>query len=239
MRFRKTKSNNGRTHELKDSVVTSCAKKIILAIPKVPLMEIDWEPLQTQSIDSVYDCTVSKIYIVYDYPWWRKIHLNFTQTRSDLPTRNTFDFGISRSTGRAVLLVTYADGSDVAYWRKLNSHGRRVGWRNDANSVTEHVVNHVHIHLSYIYNISMTSIPQPRDGTMMLWDEFPFNGGWSTWKPGYKWYDVRKELLRPSQNDEVYIANGYYGTYENNMWAEGALESVDEVLSHFGLPAYA
>ncbi|XP_061185636.1 achacin-like [Saccostrea echinata] len=187
------------------------------------------------ALNSVIDVPTSKIFLVYEYPWWLEERFNFTFIQSDLPYRQSFHWGISRN-DKAVLLVSYTDLDDVAFWSHLQRRGRVISKRNDDTRVTDEVLRHVHSQISNVYKIDYGCIPVPVDGMMFVWDKYPFNGGWVSWKPGSKSY-IKNYLTKPFPQDNIFIVHGYWGGIHNG-WGESSLEAADDILTHFGVPSY-
>ena len=240
-----TSTVSGYTQDTTQST-TVCAKRVILAMPPKALNTLDWPPFKTartyELINSVRDDKASKVFLLYQTPWWRNLpadSLRRTVTKSDLPNRQTYDFGVS-SSGKAVLLVSYTDGEeDVVYWRLLQSLGKCRSKVCDSTMVTDEVIKHAHMHLSKIYNISISSIPQPLDGIMQHWDIFPFFSGWGYWKPGVNFMNAMEDILKPNTGHEIYILNGQYTTRMYQSWGEGVLLSGDILLQkYFGIQPF-
>ncbi|XP_062574438.1 achacin-like [Saccostrea cucullata] len=237
--FRRTRTINGKTIPTSKyfRVVT---RNVILALPKIAIQRIQMpdsnNPVFQSALNSVIDVQASKIFLVYDYPWWLNERYNFTFTHSDLPYRQSFHWGISR-TGKAVFLMSYADFDDVAFWSRLQRRGNVISKRNDDTRVTDEVIRHAHSQISKVYKIDPRHLPAPVDGMMFVWDRYPYNGGWISWKPGSRWYDIKNYLTSPFPRDNIFIVHGYWGA-EHNGWGESSLEAADDVLTHFGLPSY-
>ena len=218
---------------------STCAKKVILGVPRQSLELIDWNVLKGDEIHniitkSVKDIHASKVFLVYDHPWWRNNKFNFSHAITDLPLRQTYDFGTSKSSTKSVLLASYTDMEDVKLWRELHQEGDYLDTSDVVetnNAVSSDVVDAIHKHLADLYDVSVTSIPDPISGTMALWDQYPFGAAWHVWMPGYIWKDVEEKMIKPSDTDEVYVATGSFFHEENSAWSESALETVEKVLA--------
>ncbi|XP_062576934.1 aplysianin-A-like [Saccostrea cucullata] len=237
--FRRTITIDGKTIPTK-KYFKVLSRNVILALPKVPIQQIQMpnanNPVFQSALNSVNDVQASKIFLVYDYPWWLQERFNFTFTQSDLPYRQSFHWGISRN-GKAVFLLSYADVEDAAFWSLLQQRGKVISKRNDDTRVTDEVIRHAHDQISKVYKIGYRNIPAPVDGMMHVWNKYPFNGGWVTWRPRSRWYDIKNYLTAPFSQDKIFIVHGYWGA-EHNGWAESSLEAADDVLTHFGEPSY-
>lgn len=219
LKFRKTVSINGK---IKFCYVYS--RYVIRSILKGSMLNIQMPQLSTPqflfALNSVSD--------VPAYQWWLGGSYNFTYTHSDLPCRQSYNWGIAQ-TGKAVILISYTyTSSEVAFWRRLQNVGNTISKRFDETRVTDGVVKHVHLHLSKVYNRHVKTFPCPIDGMTFIWKKYPYNGGWVKWKPGSKWYNIKRYLTRPFPREDIYINHGYWGG-EYNAWAEG---------SYFNVPSY-
>ncbi|XP_034325256.2 achacin [Magallana gigas] len=239
LKFRETISINGLIIPT-NKYCYVYSRNVILSIPKVPVQKIQMpqfsNPQFLSALDSVLDVQSSKIFLIYNYPWWLGGSHNFTFTHSDLPYRQSYNWGISR-TGKAVLLISYTDTHDVPFWSRLQNTGNIISKRYDETRVTDEVVKQAHLQLSRVYNRHVNSIPDPIDGMMFVWNKYPYNGGWVGWKPGSRWYDIKRYLTRPFLQENIYINHGYWGA-EHNGWGESSLEAADDVLSFFNIPSY-
>ncbi|XP_078341071.1 aplysianin-A-like isoform X1 [Crassostrea virginica] len=239
LKFMTTITVNGTTLPTKNYFCVD-TRNVILALPKVPIQRIQMpqfsNPTFISALNTVIDVQASKIFLVYNYPWWLSGSRNFTFTHSDLPYRQSFNWGISR-TGKAIFLISYADKEDVPFWSRLQNTGNVISKRNDDTRVTDEVVKQAHRQLSSVYNIPVKTIPYPVDGMMFVWNRYPYNGGWVEWMPGSKRYDIKRYLRRPFGKNNIFINHGYWGA-DYNGWGESSLEAADDVLSFFNVPSY-
>ena len=216
-------------------------RNVILALPKEPIQRIQMPQLSNptfiSALNSVIDVQASKIFLVYNYPWWLSGSRNSTFTHSDLAYQRSYNWGISNKTGKAILLISYADKDNVPFWSRLQNTGKVISKRNDNTRVTNEVVAEAHRQLSLVYNIPLKLIPYPVDGMMFVWNRYPYNGGWVQWKPGTRWYDIKRYLTRPFGQDHIFINHGYWGA-DHNGWGESSLEAADDVLSFFDIASY-
>lgn len=92
LKFRKTLSINGNIMSTKHYFFVY-SRNVILAIPKVPILKIQMpqssNPRFLSALNSVVDVQSSKIFLIYNYPWWLGGSHNFTYTQSDLPYRQS------------------------------------------------------------------------------------------------------------------------------------------------------
>ncbi|KAJ8297939.1 hypothetical protein KUTeg_024470 [Tegillarca granosa] len=235
--FRKTITRNGVTTDTRHTK-TVISKKVILCIPKEPLMRIRWKAVQNalfkrEVLDASQPVLASKIFLGYPFEWWKQCGANFSHAITDLNIRQTYDWKISKTSGRAVLLASYTDQSGTVFWDRVRGQGKVVGGRGYITDVTDEVIKHVHLSLAELYKVDIRKIPNPIDGAMFIYNSYPFNGGWYTWTPGYKIEEVRLSQVKPSCSDNIFIASGSFTSHRFYGWSEGSLEAVDEVLNFF------
>lgn len=100
------------------------AQRLVLALPPRVLagIEGDLAPRRGHEvlIGSVTATPASKLFLAYDRPWWRTDGFAAMRTVSDLPLSKTYYFDFERdaaaSMAAAMLLASYADGSNRDAW---------------------------------------------------------------------------------------------------------------------------
>lgn len=222
---------------LQDKLTMACANKVVLALPKVALQHLEWDGLKhTENRDildnALKDAPAVKIFLAYENPWWRNSDLQIDNSLSDLPNRHTIDFGTSLHSYRSVLLAVYTDMEDVKFWRQAQLLGKphQNCSVTDSICISEKVVDYAHTFLGEIYNISKDDIPNPIDGAILLWDNYPYGAAWHLWKPGYLWNTVQDRMIQPVAKEDVFISSGLFTFGEGDSWSESALSSAEEVL---------
>lgn len=77
-------------------------------------------------------------------------------------------------------------------------------------------------------------IPEPYTLAYADWTADPFGGAYSLWKPGFKSWEVTKDIIKPAKDTEVYIVGEAYSLKQG--WVEGAFETAEQMLeTYFGL----
>ncbi len=82
-------------------------------------------------------------------------------------------------------------------------------------------------------------IPEPVVFGYADWSQYPFGGGWNSWNPGFKSWEVvediqalKKSAKSPEQN--LYVIGEAYSQAQG--WVEGAFQTAEQVLhAHFEL----
>ncbi|XP_053381129.1 L-amino-acid oxidase-like [Mercenaria mercenaria] len=234
--FQPTETVAGITSDVQGSAArTMCARKVLLAVPKLALENIDWDVLNNDRIRDILTKSLvsihgTKMFFGYDKIWWRNIEKSSSSIVSDTHLRATYDFVNlqSKTTPKAVYMIAYPDLSNE-YWRLAQASGNPVPGVGDKSlEMTNTSVNIARNYLSQIFNVSMDDIPSPTSAVMSIWDQYPIGAAWYAWAPGYKMEEVESTMLRPSTTEEVYIISNTFN--RNSGWTEGALEVVEKVL---------
>jgi hypothetical protein len=74
-------------------------------------------------------------------------------------------------------------------------------------------------------------IPKPSAAAYYDWGDPPFGGAWHSWKAGYKYDEIYKEIRQPLRDENVFICGEAYSLKQG--WAEGALQTAEEVLCNY------
>ncbi|CAL1532858.1 unnamed protein product [Lymnaea stagnalis] len=230
--FQRTLTRNGETID-KPQQVAVLANKVILAIPKVALDKLDWEGLReprvSEALNAVRAAKASKVFLTFSTPWW----LNGTaypsgMVVSDKTFSQLYDWGRSTKSGIYGLLASYADERKAEALKFLNQQGSPInGSAPGAHSVSDLLLESLLDDLSQVFGIHLAAIPKPLSALSQFWDTYPFGGGWSIKKFGYRLDDVIATVSRPSLSDDVFIVGSDFSFH--NHWSEGALSTVERV----------
>ncbi|XP_053380279.1 L-amino-acid oxidase-like [Mercenaria mercenaria] len=201
-----------------NGVVTTCAKKVILAFPRLALEHLDWEGFRQKTVEdylkyAVKDAPASKIFFGYDKPWWRDLPLASKFAVSTTPLKQSMDF-------------------DTRVWREALRSGETVqGVGDNSIAMSSDGVYLARKYYAEVFNVSLADVPEPDSAVMSIWDQYPIGAAWYAWAPGYKWDKVQARMLKPSTEDEVYIASNVFSSA--SYWIQGGMEKVEEVLKYF------
>ncbi|XP_053391126.1 L-amino-acid oxidase-like, partial [Mercenaria mercenaria] len=223
------------TDDKRRPVVKTCAKKVLLAIPRLALEHLDWEGLRQETVQdylkySLKEIHAAKIYFGYDNAWWRNITMATKYAVSMTPLRQTYDFGVSKTNSKGVLNTGYSDG-DTRMWREALSSGKRVpGIGDNSIAMTNLSVYLARKYYAEIFNIA--DVPQPNSAVMTVWDQYPIGASWYSWAPGYKWDEVESRMIKPSAIDDVYITSNVFSSSGRSGWIQGGMEMVEKVLKY-------
>ena len=96
--------------------IHTCAKKVLLAVGRLSLANIDWDGLKQPEVqdyiqNSLFDVHAGKMYFASPTKWWADLDKTPHLTVSDTPLRQTFHFNDSEATGMYVLNTGYLDSN--------------------------------------------------------------------------------------------------------------------------------
>jgi hypothetical protein len=105
----------------------------------------------------------------------------------------------------------------------------RKNW--DDHRAPHQMVMEMHRQIAQIHDVQ--DAPAPIDAAYMDWSTDPFGGGVHFWNRGYKSWEVLEQMTKPVEDFPCYVCGEAYST--NQTWVEGALQTAELVLKHFGL----
>ncbi|XP_052790366.1 aplysianin-A-like [Mya arenaria] len=237
--FSRTVSTRGVTSDMGQSLLRRCAKKVILAIPKVALERLQWAGLQAPEIshllkNAVNDVKAGKIFFGFQSDWYKK-HVHYSDyTISDTPLEQTYDFGKSPINGKAVLNIAYSDHSNEV-WKEMVSSSPATfpGTDDDSLRMSNLAVDVARKYYAQILDIPEQYVPQPDYAVMRIWDDYPFGSSWYAWAPGFRQDLVARRMLKPSDSDPIFIASNTFSPGVDSGWIEGAFNTVDEMIYYY------
>ncbi|GAA3944219.1 NAD(P)-binding protein [Chitinophaga oryziterrae] len=252
------------------------AGKLILAMPRRALDLLSPHSPKLQEIQplisSVTPRPLFKLFTTYGSPWWRisgytNAAGNFVPVESgrsvtDLPIRQTYYWpkndGTPSTKGRAMLLASYDDGTNIGFWDGLRPQ-RKLAWQEgrshavlndpfigeDDNEIKEaddglnqtwdqykaprRMVTEIARQLRQMHDLDYT--PVVRSAAFRDWGEDPYGGGWNSWNIGVKSWEVRDKIVHPIADCPLYICGEAYSDAQG--WVEGALQTADIMLASF------
>lgn len=219
--------------------------RIVLAIPRLPLAElIEASPALREGglaerVDSVEGVPACKIFLSFEKPWWRDVpdgpgkiaEGTYGVSHTDLPMRQCYYLGVDEGSGEALMLASYADTDAVSFWRALTpDSGRGLKLESDLSDVA---LTEIRRELAEMHG---AEVPQPTAGCFIDWSVWPYGGGWHSWMPGWKSWEVSDAMCAPVDGLPLHVCGESYSTAQG--WSEGALQSAEDMLQRcFGLAA--
>jgi len=237
-RLRLTVRADGRERELE-------SRRLILAVPRLPLVRlIEASPALQDGelaarVNAVEGVPACKIFLTFDQPWWRdapegpgRIEAGtYGVSHTDLPMRQCYYLGVDQGSGQALLMASYADTDAVNFWRALApGSGGGLELESDIDHLARDEIRRELIEMHGV------DVPEPIAGRFIDWSPWPYGGGWHSWMPGWKSWEVTEAMCAPVTGLPLHVCGESYSTAQG--WSEGALQSAEDMLQRcFGLSA--
>ncbi|MDP3704528.1 MAG: FAD-dependent oxidoreductase [Legionellaceae bacterium] len=209
--------------------------KIVLAIPKGPLMNLGWlsglselfyGSIFKNLLASVRILPVIRFALLFKTPWWETDFdgLNGHMV-TDLPLRHGYYFGSHDSKHTSVFLSTI-DMDLTDYWLPYIGHTMESGLLSDA-TIAELTKQLKIIHRK-------DDIETPVVGFFSNWLSESYGGGFHAWNPGYCVSTVMESMRKPFAHENIHIIGESFSGLQG--WVEGALCTAEKLLhDHFSL----
>ncbi|MDB5904045.1 MAG: amine oxidase [Betaproteobacteria bacterium] len=236
------------------------ARNLVLAMPRrsLELMEPTGSILDPRHtdvrdlIESVMPIPLFKIFLCYDYPWWKAIGVNAGRSLTDMPIRQCYYWGVEPRSpimdGNSCLLASYDDDLSVTFWAGLRAKTAQTplyeprrhfsGKLAASQDWPDHrapkaMVEEAHRQIQQMHGV--TYAPKPYDAAYRDWAEDPYGGGVNFWQIHAKSWEVIPAIVNPRKGIPVYICGEAYSHEQG--WVEGALQTAEIMLQkHFKLP---
>ncbi len=215
-----------------------CARSVVLTIPRKQIRRLKWLPVHAidkimSHFDSIQEVPALRILFTYNTTWWKRSHPDVRHVITDLPIRQAMFLGsqnvISRDKRsirkRHVFMVANADSTDTSYFVDIVEKLKK-----DNSTIRDNLVEDISKQLAKAFRINVNKMPLPESVIVQDWTHEPSGGGWHIWKKGRNWETERRHLKRPYNGDRVFLAGSAYCGGQCQLWAEGAFQTVDEML---------
>ncbi|CAH1781289.1 unnamed protein product [Owenia fusiformis] len=245
--FQKTTTSNYITSDTKEQA-TICAKRVILALHRDALMEIDWQPLKNQKfidsrLNAVYGQDALKMYLGYEEPWWEKLGFTTGRAVSTLPVRQMIYKGkgkptsyTSKDVNSKSMMLVYSPYPHASFWDDslLDSHllatPLATNMLASEYNISETILAEAHNQIAEVHQLRPEDLAKPYTGVMHYWKQGgPRGSAFYSWKGGADWENISKQMIKPIEDENVHIVGSCYSTHQH--WIEGALTSVEELLN--------
>lgn len=242
------------------------AKHLILALPKRAL-ELLAEKNRNNilfgdinfrtNIKAVTGDPAYKLFLGYEYPWWRTLGLTGGFSVTDLPLRRCYYFGTETeepggepNNHRSLLLANFPDGRSASFWQSMAYDPvfpeRHPAFRNafdhSAPKLSVLTANQSLRYDPLLASENMVNtaqqqlkalhglsyIPNPYCAFYIDWAQDPYGGGWHTWNPHCQPWEIMPQMRHPVKNANIYICGEAYSNRQG--WVQGALNSTERML---------
>ncbi|KAB2918625.1 MAG: NAD(P)-binding protein [Bacteroidetes bacterium] len=252
--FTRTKTQDFKTHydNNSDERIVVHADKIILAMPRRSLELIEWDQWQENeflknNVGSVLIQHAFKLFMGYDYPWWRALNLWAGRSITDMPIRQVYYFGCEGdqpgadpNNTKSLLMASYNDISTVPFWKALQNDEPYGGNDKPENKsidpvppaqfvATQSMVEIAHKQVETMHG--QQKLDMPYAAIFHDWSEDPYGGGWHEWKAGYRYDEIIKKMVKPVEDQDVFIIGEAYSN--NQGWVEGSLETAEDMMKRY------
>ena len=231
-----------------------CARKVVLAMPRQSLENIDISDITNgafieRHMRAVKAVHSTRVYFVYDTPWWRgRRYLSPHHMTTDLPIHRTMDAGSQGYSvldqgrtslldadfpgnpnirGRHVLMVSDIDGSRTSYLD--NIFPNETTYETDIARYAT-IVRDITQQLARLYRYPIKQVPQPVAIIAKDWKQSPSGSGWDLWRRGVNWLTHAQRMLQPVNMEDMFVVGSAYCNGKCQFYAEGALETVNSLL---------
>lgn len=206
-------------------------------------------PVSDQLSANVETVPATVVYFVYNRTWWNIQNgsdvVDFgapptpKEVVTDLPVRHV---GYVGRTGDYNVVFTAAsvDGDDVAYFDDVSMTSSTSDYVYDTTRAMsccrrrrrQALIDDITRQMALIYAVrpEVTIMPLPTEVIAHEWTTTPSGGGRFMWRRGVNWEDAAERLQRPDPAEDVFIVGDAYASGRTQLWAEGALESVERLL---------
>lgn len=226
------------------------ARHVILAMPKRAIQLLDCDSFMfshQQLVDDlkrVDPAYASKVFLWYDEEWWTKLGLFYGPSRTDLPLRQCYYFGVesnpSNGKRKGLLMASYNDGIAVDFWEGFYPHSAFDSVKETFTDKKEYIRDHITPkemnteltkELSELHKIA---VPTPMTTIFQNWNNDPYGAGWHLWNPHNQSWVVAPRIRRPIAGVNLYICGEAYSDHQG--WVEGAIQTAEKMLEeHFSL----
>jgi monoamine oxidase len=222
------------------------AKAVVLALPRrsLELLDDGTVVLSERSVRtllrSVSGHQVMKIFCCYETPWWSPLGIENGGSGTDLPIGNVWYWGPDGDGNeRSLLLASYNDTLATTYWEGLTWGPRFQGtppgdvdpyWAEQAPS--DLMVQEVQSQLAELHQLN---VPLPYSAAYKDWSLDPYGGAFYTWNVGVDAEAVALAMVQPDPGVPLFVCGESYS--HDQGWAEGALDTAEQVVQKLGLQA--
>ena len=230
---------------------------MILAICPAALKHIrfigfdDNTPSLWSLVDAVLDpIPATTAYLLFNESWWSGARPGYEDVITDLPLRRTRYVASGRRKSRDgadvkqaeyghLFLGASSDFQDVSYFDLFLRHGHGSVVHSECN-ITRQGLLDLKTQFARLQGLKdANALPDPIGFYAVDWRKPPTYAGWHLWKRGVRWDREAAHLLKPLANDAIYLIGSDICPGSCQLWAEGALRTVESLLESYFPKYYA
>lgn len=200
------KKNTSLKEVHKDHIITGKGdkfnfKKLVVTIPSEKLEEIEYFK-DNEYIKAVKPIKLLRIYAKYPTKnlWFKDIKRTITD--------NYIRHIIPIDYENGIIMISYTDDKYSELWENYNKINEKI------------LIKSLHKEIIDLFGIEP---PKPKMIVTDYWEN-----GFHVWDVGYDSNKIYKEMLKPNNNDNIYICGESY--CKKQGWIEGALETCYDVI---------
>ncbi|MFT3728990.1 MAG: NAD(P)/FAD-dependent oxidoreductase [Terricaulis sp.] len=226
------------TFEAGHHAICIVASHVILALPPAALERVafgngvlDDPGAFARLRDSVNRVPACKLFMTFEEAWWANPSRDpaaVVASYTDLPMQQCYFFGVAADTP-ATMLAAFADDISSSFWRAMLSEPERRA--EGASIELDCSAPIVQAALRQLHLLHEVAPPKPTRAVFVDWSREPFGAGWHAWAAGPRSWDARKQIRSPAKN--LFVCGEAFA--ERHGWVEGALNSAEAVVQHFGV----
>lgn len=228
-------------------------KRLILALPRRALEQVMFgrrvltPETKDQILSSVVPVPVTKIYHLYDKPWWLGAKegpavaassqqvgdvLVVVAAATDLPMRQYSYIGGAKADKKALMMTSYADFEAAAFWSVLaNTQSQALGARawlgQPVSPASKAIARATQLQLAAMH--PSVKVPDtPWAPVFQDWSRDPYGGAWHAWAAGVQSWEMREFVRQPNPELSLHICGEAFAKLQG--WVEGALNSAEAAL---------
>ena len=192
------RTKNGYELKINNSIFKT--KKIILALPKPALLNIDYLRSYTKELNSIQCKELCRIYSIFSNVWFNKI--------KKTTTNNKLRFIIPIDKENGLIMSSYTDSKYARFWKKYIKKSK--------DELSIELVKQ----LKEVFNVP---IEYPIYNIICYW-----NCGVGFWKKKINSDHMSKKILQLNTHEDIFIVGENYSKTQG--WVEGALETVETLI---------
>ena len=208
-------------------------------MPPSAISSLQWDALKetwfAEQLQSVFNVPSSKLFLKFSSPWWDQNNDSplWQTLHTDLPLGDLHSLGDPSSNVSSILQTMFTSEEYSNYWFGLLEGMDYSAAMKGEFDISQRLIEHAQKHLSEIGNTDLLNMPKPDSAIFHQWKYSPYGGAWQVWKPKVDWEKISNNMLKPIQSQNIFIVGSAFAPGNLNLWTEGALHTVDQVIDKY------